>query len=146
MTGVIDVSLNFIACVVTILAVICVCSRYLELKGFKYSVVKTPTGLAFEYKLGVYGGRIDLIRDETVVAEPQLSQGVRGWECKFPTSFTLKEMCLFMSSAAVSLRRKGSHSKDLLIFNEVINLKNDALISMNGNIYTYDNSQHKPFL
>ena len=140
-----DVALNFIACVVTLLALFCVWSRYLELKGFKYSVVKTPTGLAFEYKLGVYGGRIDLIRDDTA-SEPQLSQGVRGWECRFPMSLTLKEMCGFISSAAVSLSRKGSHSKDLLIFNEVINLKNDALISMNGNIYTYDNSQHKPFL
>lgn len=140
-----DVTLNLIACVVIILAVFCVCSRYLELKGFKYTVVKTPMGLAFEYKLGIYSGHVDLIRDDTV-GEPQLSQGVRGWECKFPSVYTLKDMCSFMSTAAMSLRRKGSHSKDLLIFNEVINLKNDALISINGNIYTYDNSQHKPFL
>lgn len=146
MTGVIDVSLNLIACGITILALFCVVSRYLELKGFKYSVVKTPTGLVWEYKLGVYSGRIELIRDESVTTEPQLLQGVRGWECKFPVTFTLQEMCQFISSAAVSLRRKGSHSKDLLIFNEVMNLKNDALISMNGNIYTYDNSQHRPFL
>lgn len=145
MNDMINIALNFIMCVIVFVMTFCMVCRWLELRGFKYSVVKTPLGLHFEYSLGVYGGRVDLIRDDTVTT-PQLAQGVRGWECRFPVTFTLKEMCGFVSSASASMQRKGSHSKDLLIFNEVMNLKNDALVSLNGHIYSYDNSKHKPFL
>lgn len=145
MNTTIDVLLNLVMGVVMIIAAACVIARFLELKGLGYTLQRTSTGMYFEYRLGIYAGRIDLIRDDTVTA-PQLTQGVRGWECRFPVYFTVKEMCDFIRLSSSKDGKKGSHSKDLLIFNEIVNLKNDALVCMNGNVYTYDNSNHKPFL
>lgn len=140
-----DIMLNLFLAGVMIIASALVIARFLELRGLGYKLQRTPTGMYFEYRLGIYAGRIDLIRDDTV-SSPQLTQGVRGWECRFPVYFTVKEMCDFIRLASFKDAKKGSHSKDLLIFNEIVNLKNDALVCMNGNVYTYDNSNHKPFL
>lgn len=145
MNTAIDILLNLLMGFVLIVAVACVIGRFLELKGLGYTLQRTPTGMHFEYHLGIYGGHIDLIRDDTTMT-PQLIQGVRGWECRFPVYFTVKEMCDFIRLSSFKNTKKGSHSKDLLIFNEIVNLKNDALVCMNGNVYTYDNSNHRPFL
>lgn len=145
MNTTVDIWLNVVLAVVMLIAAACVVGRVLELRGLGYKLQRTPVGLDFEYRLGIYAGRISLIRDDTV-SSPQLTQGVLGWECRFPVYFTVKEMCDFIRLSSLKGIKKGSHSKDLLIFNEIVNLKNDALISLNGNVYTYDNSNHKPFL
>ena len=144
MAEMVNLGLNFLTFCLWVAVALVAFARYLEHKGLEYSVVRTPTGMYFKYKLGVYAGRIELIRDDTVTS-PTLTQGVSGWECRFPGYFTLKEMCSFISSASGNINKKGSHSKDLLIFDEIVNRKNDALVSINGTIYAYDNSDHRPF-
>lgn len=139
-----NLGLNLITFFLWLAVILVAFARYLEHKGLEYSVVRTPTGMYFKYRLGVFAGRIDLTRDDTV-ATPVMTQGVNGWECRFPGHFTLKQMCTFISLASGTIDTRRSHSKDLVIFDEIVNKKNDALISINGVIYTYDNSDHRPF-
>lgn len=140
-----DIAMNALATLIVLVAVASVVARVMELRGLGYTLTKTPNGLHFQYNLGIYAGVIDLIRDDTVTS-PQITSGVRGWDCRFPVYFTVKEMCEFIRITVRNMANKGSHSKDLLIFNEIVNCKNDALVSLNCNVYTYDNSSCKPFL
>jgi hypothetical protein len=118
--------------------------RFMESRAFEYSLRHTETGLVFEYRLGVYSGRITMVRDSNAVI-PTIQQVMGGWKLKFPTDYSFKEMCLFAQGHIKRGMESASHSKDLLIFDEVVNKHNDALVSINGRVYCYDNSDHKPY-
>lgn len=118
--------------------------RLMESRAFEYSMRHTNVGLVFEYRLGVYSGRIEMVRDSNEVI-PNIRQVMGGWKCKFPTDYSFKEMCLFVQRHITQGLEAASHSKDLLIFDEVVNKHNDALVSINGGVYLYDNSDHKPY-
>lgn len=116
--------------------------RLLERRTFKYDMAETEDGFSFKYTLGVYAGRVLMIRDSSLFA-PRFTVGVNGWECRFPGHYTLRDMCDYLQEYCKSIKPGTSHCKDVPIFNQVINLKNDALISISGKIYTFDDSDSR---
>ena len=140
-----DIIINFVVgiiwCVVGLLLVI----RHMEVRGLKFNIsqLEDGRGIEFSYRLGVYGGRVILERDPDV-KEPVGELGLFGWVYKFPIKYTNTEMLDYVRNYAPKVM-DGSHSKDLLVFNEVVLNKNHALISINGQIFVYDNHDYKPF-
>lgn len=137
-----DVALTIVAWFVWVYVAFLVIVRLLERRSFKYSMAKTDTGFAFKYTLGVYAGRVTMIRDP-LVTTPRFIVGVNGWECRFPDDFNLRDMCDYLQDYAQYIKPGTSHCKDVPIFNQVINLKNDALISISGKLYTFDDSDSR---
>jgi len=131
------------AALIWVVAIILMKARVMEMRQLEYTLMRSTMGLYFHYRLGIYAGKVDLLRDMNVNT-PQITQGVFGWECRFPVDYSVLQMCEYIRWHVASLRNV-SHSKDMLVFNEIVNHKNDALISINGHIYSYDNSDHKPF-
>lgn len=139
-----DPIMNSIAVAIWGFALMLFVNRQMEVKGLRYRLEQTPHGLEFRYRLGVYGGTVQLVRDVDT-KEPHLAGNVFGWECKFPVAYTNPEMMEYIRAYAPQCNDGESHSKDLLIFNEVINNKNDGLVCINTKIYVYDNTDHRPF-
>lgn len=139
-----EIALTTLAIVLWSLIGIGLIVRFMESRGFEYSLIHTANGMLFKYKLGVYAGCIEMKRDKNSVI-PTITQGVNGWVCKFPLDYSLKEMSSYLNQQVAKTMQSNSHSKDLIIFNEVVNKKNDSLVSINGGIYLYDNPDHKPY-
>jgi hypothetical protein len=119
--------------------------RRKERRGLRYGISLLDDGMEFWYRLGVYAGTVRMIRDVNVKV-PQLDGHVLGWECKFPTCFTNKEMCQYICvNAPTAVDESAFHPTDLMIFNEVVNRNNNGLVSIYGQIFIYDNSDYKPF-
>lgn len=118
--------------------------RFMEARAFEYSMNYTSNGLVFEYRLGVYSGRVEMVRDPNSVV-PTIKQVIGGWLFKFPTDYSAKEMCLFTKRHIKKGLEAASHSKDLLIFDQVVNKHNSSLVSINGGLYCYDNPDFKPY-
>lgn len=136
--------LNLLLTVVWALAGLLLVCRLRESRGFWFSLEQVPEGLIFKYQLGVYAGRVSLIRDPET-KDPHLAGHVFGWECKFPVEFTNRDMLQYIAFQLPVAQKHKSHSKDLLIFNEVVNNHNDALVSINGQIFVYDNNDFRPY-
>jgi len=135
--------LNAVAVAICTAAALLIVVRSMESKGIRYSIEQDVNGFKFTYRLGVYGGTINLVRDITI-KEPEISNHIFGWDCKFPPQYTNDEMFEYIRSYCPIGEECRSHSKDLMIFDEVVNHKNDALISILGVIFVYDPVVHKP--
>lgn len=139
-----DPILNTLVTFVWLVALLLWVVRHMEVKGFRFEYNQIDNGLEFRYKLGVYAGTVRLVRDPDAT-EPHVVANVFGWEFRFPTSFTNREMLDYAHYCGPHCHKGQSHSKDLMIFNEVVNNHNDGLISINGNIYVYDKSDNRPY-
>lgn len=133
----VDMMLSLMVLLVWGYVVFLICVRLMERKTFWYTLAQTDDGFSFKYTLGVYAGRVIMIRDPLMVY-PKLTVGVNGWECRFPEHYSYLDMCDHLQEFCKSIDPRTSHSKDVPIFNQVVNLKNDALISISGKIYTFD--------
>lgn len=139
-----DIILNTTATVIWGLVLVLLLVRHMEVVGLRFKLEQVTNGMEFSYRLGVYGGTVKLIRD-LEVKEPQLTRKIFGWECKFPVKYTNVEMREYVRDYSPADMEGQSHSKDLLIFNEIVNRKNYGLISINGQIFVYDNRDHLPY-
>jgi hypothetical protein len=135
---------DLVVTLVWLVAIVLLVVRHKELRGLLYGLTLTDDGLTFWYRLGIYAGTVTMIRDMDV-KEPQLTGNVLGWRCRFPVRYTNKEMCTYIREYAPQCSDKQPHSKDLWIFNEVVNRNNNALISINCQIFAFDNSDGKGF-
>lgn len=139
-----DPILNTLTAFVWLVVILLWVVRQMEVKGLRFEFNQIDNGLEFRYKLGVYAGTVRLVRDPDAT-EPHVVPNVFGWEFRFPTSFSNSAMLDYANYCGPKCHKGQSHSKDLIVFNEVVNKHNDGLVSINGAIYVYDNSDHKPF-
>lgn len=139
----IDFVLNLLVVLVWSLAVLLLIARRMESAGLRYSITKIDEGLEFWYRLGIYSGTVKLVR-ESHLAKPEINIRTLGWDCKFPGTFSNDQMCCHIKAFIPTTNAGGSHSMDLLVFNEIINRRNDALVSFNTQIFVYDNVDYKP--
>jgi hypothetical protein len=140
-----DFVMNLTTAAIWLAIVVLLVIRRRERRGLRYGVSLLDDGMVFWYRLGVYAGTVRMIRDVNV-KEPQLSGNLLGWDCRFPVCYTNQEMCQYIRSyGPTDLDENLPHSKDLLIFNEVINQRNNGLISIYGQIFVYDNRDFKPY-
>lgn len=132
-----DILLNGMVGVVWLMAGGLLIIRHMEKQGLRYDLERIPEGIKFWYSLGVYGGTVCLkrIADQEMV---QLTRTVYGWVCKFPPHYTNDEMCKYVAKHLPCMQSKGSHTKDLGVFNEIVNNKNTYMASINGGIYVYE--------
>lgn len=136
--------LNATVGILWLIVLIYVVVRIMESRAFEYSMKRTENGLVFEYRLGVYSGRVEMVRDGNAIF-PTYQQVMGGWKFKFPIDYTLMDMCLFTKGCIKKGLEASSHSKDLLIFDQVANQKRDSLVCINGAVFLYDNADHKPY-
>jgi len=139
-----ELIMNLITVMIWLAVVVLLVVRRKERRGLLYGLTLTDDGMTFWYRLGIYAGTVTMIRD-AMVKEPQLSGNVLGWLCRFPVSYTNKEMCGYIRAYAPHCSEDTPHSKDLWIFNEVVNRNNNALISVYGQIFVFDNRDGKGF-
>lgn len=132
-----DLLLYAILALVWLTAGLLIIARHLEKQGLRYDIERIPEGIKFWYRLGVYAGDVMLQRvaDQETVS---INRTVFGWICKFPTNFTNEQMCKYIASHLPCMTSAGSHTKDLGVFNEIVNNKNTFLTSINGGIYVYE--------
>lgn len=136
--------LNLLAAFIWLLALMLWTVRHMEIKGLRFKLSQIENGIEFHYKLGVYAGTVRLIRDPDAT-QPHVIDNVFGWEFRFPMTFTNREMLQYANDCRPHCHKGQSHSKDLIVFNEIVNNHNDGLVSINGNIYVYDKSDNRPF-
>jgi len=139
-----ELIMDLITVMIWLSVIVLLVVRKKERRGLLYGLTLTDDGLTFWYRLGIYAGTVTMVRDITV-KEPQLSGNVVGWLCRFPVRYTNKEMCDYIRMYAPFCSDKTPHSKDLWIFNEVVNRNNNALISVYGQIFVFDNRDGKGF-
>lgn len=130
-----DTFLNFAVVFIWMAAIALFFIHHMEKRGLRYDLEKLPEGIKFWYSLGVYAGTVKLIR-VIDLEEPVFESSVVGWVCKFPDHYTNKEMCEFLWKN-IPQDIQGSHSKDLLIFREIIKKGNTYLASIFGVILVY---------
>jgi hypothetical protein len=137
----IDFTLNFVVVLTWCLVILLGVARRMESAGLRYHITKLSNGLEFWYRLGIYSGTVRLIR-EPEVNSPCITNRALGWDCKFPCTFSNDQMCKHIKCLLPDTTKGGSHSMDLLVFNEIVNQRNDALVSFNTKIFVYDNESH----
>jgi len=106
----------------------------MESKVYHYAIEQEQDGFKFSYRLGVYAGTIKLIKGATI-EKPELINHVFGWECRFPPEYSTNDMIDYLSHCVPYCETCRSHSKDLMIFNEVVNKNNTSLTSIFGMIF-----------
>lgn len=139
-----DLVENILVAVIWAIVIVLLIIRHMEVMGLRFNLEQMDDGMEFSYRLGVYGGTVKLIRDLDA-KEPQLTRKIFGWECRFPVKYSNIEMREYIRDYTPTDMEGHSHSKDLLIFNEIVNRKNYGLISIGGQIFVYDNRDHQPY-
>jgi len=105
-----------------------------ERKPMKFSVDETPTGKVFSFSIGVYSGKIRLVRSADYQA-PAFIRRFDGWEIRFPLCYSDEQMDFFVLTHNPDFSKNRSHSKDLDIYREVIIRQNSALACVGGAVF-----------
>lgn len=113
--------------------VLLVARKIMESKGITYSVKKITNGRIFEFRLGLYAGKLRLIKAPWCV-KPIFARHVYGWEIVFPTGYTDKEMDEFLLKNDLPDDGNPSHSVDLKVYREVMIHRNCGLSCVAGKI------------
>lgn len=124
--------------------ILLVIQRLMEQRQFTYRVFRTPTGLKFEYKLGIYAGVVTVIRDITVL-KPSVHRKADGWEIVLPIWYTDKDLSSYVMSKEIKIENGNrSHINDLEVFKQVVLCKNDSLECIGGKLFcTIKEYKHK---
>ena len=122
----VDVLLNSVTVLVWASAGLLYAARRMERGGLLYSIQQLENGVEFWYRLGVYSGTIKLMRTEDAYS-PTVMHRTMGWDVYFPLDYTNGEMCQYIKEFIPHQVKKGSHSMDLLVFDQIVNCRNDCL-------------------
>ncbi|MNM18520.1 hypothetical protein D3C81_288130 [compost metagenome] len=108
--------------------------RWMESLGIRYSFSEIPDGRKFQYSLGLYGGKIRLIRSVDCTV-PSFIRRFDGWEIVFPQCYTDEQMDCYVMTHNPPPSKNTSHSKDLEVYREVVIRQNDKVLCVAGQIY-----------
>lgn len=108
--------------------------RATEIRGIRYSFSEIPDGRLFQYALGLYGGKIRLIRSVDCTI-PTFIRRFDGWEIVFPQCYTDEQMDCYVMTHSPAPSKNTSHSKDLEVYREVVIRQNDEVSCVAGKIY-----------
>ncbi len=114
--------------------VLLVVQRYLEAKGMRYSIKRIENGRIFSFSLGVYGGKIRILHSPDCT-DPIFKRRYDGWEVTFPEHFTEEQMDHYIMHHEPFGEHNASHSKDFVVFREVMIRKNNEVSCVDGNIF-----------
>jgi len=107
--------------------------RYLISKDLDYVLVKVRSGYVFSFKVGIYAGKIKLIRQRGC-AVPYFVKHLDGWEIIFPIFYTDKQINSFIMQNDPPVPKTASHAKDLEVYREVVINRNENLVCKAGQI------------
>lgn len=132
-----DIATNFALLIIYGVIGLLIIQRVMESRGFSYLVERTPTGMIFTYKLGIYAGCVRITRDNDL-EYPNLVRKADGWEIVFPGWYTDKQVYRFIMKAEPRQGKNQSHAKDLEIFRQVVLMNNYSLTCIRGVLFTED--------
>lgn len=130
-----DMVINFI--LLLLYGVICllVVQRIMEQRQFTYCVTRTPTGLRFEYALGIYAGVV-LVTREVSAQNPTIARKALGWEITLPIWYTDRDLSVYVMTTYPRLTNgNNSHANDLEVFRQVVIKNNDSLECIAGQLF-----------
>lgn len=107
--------------------------RYLVSKDMDYTLVKITSGYVFSFKVGIFAGKLKLIRQRGC-AVPYFVKHVDGWEIIFPVFYTDKQINSFIMQNDPPVSKTASHAKDLEVYREVVINRNENLVCKAGQI------------
>lgn len=107
--------------------------RYLVSKDLDYTLVKIRSGYVFSFKVGIFAGKLKLIRQRGC-AVPHFVKHVDGWEIVFPLFYTDKQINSFIMHNDPPVSKTASHAKDLEVYREVVIKRNENLVCKAGEI------------
>lgn len=128
-----DVAMNFILLVVYAAVVLALIYRYLVSKDLDYELVKIRSGYVFSFKVGIFAGRLKLIRQRGC-AVPHFIKHLDGWEIVFPVFYTDTQINSFIMKNNPPGSKTASHAKDLEVYREVVIKRNENLVCKAGQI------------
>jgi len=128
-----DIAANLLVWVLYVLIVLMLLRRHWEAKGISYSLTKVPEGRVFSFTLGMYAGKVRIVRRPSCVV-PWFARHVDGWEIVFPMAYSDEEVDAFLLRNDPPYSGKTPHSKDLEIYREVMIHGNDALSCVDGKL------------
>lgn len=132
-----DVAMNFTLLIIYAVLLILIVQRVMESRGFSYLVERTPTGMVFTYKLGIYAGCVRITRDWNL-EYPNVLRKADGWEIVFPGWYSDKQVYGFIMITDPEPGKNRSHAKDLEIFRQVVLMNNYTLTCIRGVLFTED--------
>lgn len=130
-----DMVINFILLLLYGMICLLVVQRVMEHRQFTYRVNRTPTGLRFEYSLGIYAGVV-LVTREVSAQNPTIARKALGWEITLPIWYTDQDLSLYVMTTYPRLPNgNNSHANDLEVFRQVVLKKNDSLVCIAGQLF-----------
>lgn len=141
-TSTYDIAMNFALLIIYAVLGILIIQRVMESRAFSYLVERTPTGMVFSYKLGIYAGCIRITRDWDQ-EYPNILRKADGWEIVFPGWYTDQQVYRFIMRTDPCHSKNKSHAKDFEIFRQVVLKNNDALTCIRGVLFTEDRRSSK---
>lgn len=128
-----DIFMNLVLLLVYGIIFVLLAYRRLESKGMDYTFTKIQNGYAFEFLLGVYAGKVRVVKRPGCVL-PWFIRHVDGWEIIFPMSYDDRQVEDFILQNNPPASKNTSHSKDLDIYREVVIKRNDRLHCVAGKL------------
>lgn len=128
-----DVIVDLLIAVIYGVIVVLLIRRIMEARGINYSVARVSNGRIFEFRLGLYAGKLRLIKAPSCV-RPFFSRHVYGWDIVFPPKYTEKEMDEFLLKNDLPDDGNPSHTVDLKVYREVVIRRNCDLSCVAGKI------------
>lgn len=130
-----DIAMNFALLIIYAVLGILIVQRVMESRAFSYHVERTPTGMVFSYKLGIYAGCVRITRDWEI-EYPSILRKADGWEIVFPGWYSDQQVYSFIMRTNPCPSKNKSHAKDLEIFRQVVLKNNYALTCIRGVLFT----------
>lgn len=128
-----EIAMNLICLVVYAALGLVLLYRYLASKDLDYTLVKITSGYVFNFKVGIFAGKLTLIRQRGC-AVPHFVKHLDGWEIVFPVFYTDKQINSFIMRNDPPGSKTASHAKDLEVYREVVIKRNENLVCKAGTI------------
>jgi len=128
-----DITMNLIFLVVYATLGLMLFYKYLVSRDMDYTLVKIRNGYVFNFKVGIFAGKVKLIR-KGGCAVPHFVKHLDGWEIVFPLFYTEDQINSFIMQNNPPGSKTASHAKDLEVYREVVIKRNENLHCMAGQI------------
>lgn len=128
-----DIIANLLVWMIYVLIGLMLLQRRWEAKGMEFSVTNIPGGRVFSFALGIYAGKVQIVRKPSCVV-PWFVRHVDGWEIVFPMAYSDDEVDAFLLCNDPPYSRNTPHSKDLEVYREVMIHGNDCLSCVDGTL------------
>lgn len=130
-----DMAVNIALALIYGAIILLVIQRVMEHRQFTYRSFRTPTGMEFHYRLGIYAGIVTVTR-QVSATKPTIVRKATGWEIVLPIWYTDKDLSIYvMTTHPRIVNGNRSHVNDLEVFRQVVLKNNDSLECIAGQLF-----------